>query len=127
MAYVSLIAALLLAFTFVWAAVAKLRSQELTSNNFQGLGLPWPHLVAKAVPVSEAIIATLLLALPRVGAAAALVLLAVFSVFLAVKIADGTTAACACFGRVSAPPLSYRDLIRNAGLAVLAGLVWLGG
>ena len=57
------------------------------------------------------------------GAAAALVLLAVFSVAIAIALLRRRPPDCGCFGRLHASAASARSLVRNGGLAALALVV----
>ena len=82
----------------------------------------WPF-VANVLPFVEILIGATLVALPpsppTLGAATALLL--VFTVFLAVSIAAGSTVPCACFGAVRRRPPGWRDVVRN--LALMSMLV----
>lgn len=53
--------------------------------------------------------------------AAATVLLLVFTVFLIVQVATGSTVPCACFGARSATPPTWRSVLRN--IALIGALV----
>lgn len=112
--------AVLLAAVFVRAGAAKLARPSATSAGFATLGVPGATGAARVVPVVELVVAACLLAIPRAGGIVALVLLAVFSGFLARGLRAGATAPCNCFGSARSDPVSPVDLIRNALLAVLA-------
>lgn len=112
--------AAVLAIVLTWAGSAKLRDREGTLSGFRALGVPAPRVLAIAVPFLELVTAVLLIALPRIGGPATLVTLAAFSLFLAVRIRAGATAGCGCFGSARERPPSVVELVRNAGLAVLA-------
>jgi uncharacterized membrane protein YphA (DoxX/SURF4 family) len=112
--------AVVLAAVFVRAGAAKLARPAATSAGFATLGVPAAAGAAHIVPVVELLVAAGLLAVPRAGAIVALVLLAVFSGFLARALRAGTTAPCNCFGTARTDPVSPVDLMRNAMLAVLA-------
>lgn len=112
--------AVVLAAVFVWAAVAKAARVTETSAGFSALGVPAPAVSARAVPAIELVLAVALLAVPRVGGVAALVLLAAFSAFLAVAVRRGVRAGCRCFGATRVEPVSAADLVRNGLLAGLA-------
>jgi hypothetical protein len=112
--------ALLLAATFVRAAAAKLARPSSTAASFAALGLSGSPALARAVPVVELGVAVTLVAGPRPGAVAALVLLVGFSVVLARALRAGATAPCNCFGSARADPVSSVDLVRNGLLAGLA-------
>lgn len=115
-------AALVLAGVFVGAALAKLRRRPATEASFRDLRLPAPATLAVAVPTVEALVAALLVAQPRVGAALALALLAGFSIVIVRAVAAGADVPCACFGSTAQRPVSTRELVRNAALAALAVL-----
>jgi uncharacterized membrane protein YphA (DoxX/SURF4 family) len=112
--------AVILAATFLVAAVAKFRSKSATTTDFQSLGLPQPALWAVVVPLLEVITAFLLLVVPGWGGVAAFTLLAAFTANLALVLRSGRVATCACFGGASATPVSGRHLLRNAVLLALA-------
>jgi hypothetical protein len=115
-------AALVLAVVFMWAAVAKLRTQPRTTTSFRGLGLPAPRLLAKAVPAVEAAVTAGLVAAPALAAWPALALVLAFSVIIGRAVAAGSAVSCACFGGAAddARPVSVVELVRNAGLGALA-------
>lgn len=129
MSVVAFLVAVALAATFGMAAGAKLADRPATARGFRALGLPSPYPLAVLVPLMEAVLAGLLLIMPNVGAGAAVVLLALFSALIAGRLAQGVHAPCACFGG-SGGPLSWRHLVRNAGLLLAALIVvvgWNGG
>ncbi len=113
--------ALALAAVFVRAGAAKLARPSAAASSFSALGAPAPSVLARGVPVAELLTAVVLIAEPRVGAALALVLLLVFSAFLARVVASGAAAPCNCFGTARAEPVSAADLVRN-GLLLVLGL-----
>ncbi|MBM3718713.1 MAG: hypothetical protein FJW53_07050 [Actinobacteria bacterium] len=80
----------------------------------------WP-IVANVLPYVEILIGATLVALPpnpaTLGAATALLL--VFTVFLVVSVATGSTVPCACFGAVRRRPPGWRDVARNLALMSL--------
>ena len=112
--------AVVLAAVFVRAGVAKLLHPSETAAGFAALGVPAASTIARVVPVIELGLAVALLAAPRFGATAALVLLANFSGFLARALNRGVTAGCSCFGQARVEPISVLDLIRNVLLGLLA-------
>ena len=82
----------------------------------QGL---WP-LIAYVLPAIELVLGASLIVLSptpvTLGSATLLVL--IFTVYLAVLVATGSTVPCACFGaRFSRPP-SMRDIVRNVAMLV---------
>jgi uncharacterized membrane protein YphA (DoxX/SURF4 family) len=120
-------AAALLAAVLAWAGAAKLQRGPATVDGFTALGMPQPRYLARGVPVVELVIAVLLIAVPLIGGALALVLLASFTALLVVRIRAGSEVPCACFGQPNAPPLSWTEVVRNGILAVLALLALFTG
>jgi len=112
--------AVVLAAVFVRAGVAKAIRSAGTVTAFVALGGPGAPVMGRALPGVEIALAVTLLSFPRVGGVAALVTLAAFSAFLARAVRAGVTVGCNCFGQTRAEPVSGRDLVRNAMLAVLA-------
>ena len=130
------IVACALAGVFVIAAAAKFRDNNETRSGFRALGVPAPALSATCVPAAEVAVSATLVLLPWVGAAVALGLLVLFTVFLAGRLRAGVSVPCNCFGSAGTAPLSIRDLFRNAMLAAGCVLVvalepqpnvWLAG
>lgn len=115
-------AALLSAAVLAWAGIAKWSRPLGTAASFAGLGLPAPRMLARAVPLVEMTAAAGLVVAPRAGAVVALVLLASFTVVLVITLRRGTSVGCACFGTARTRPVSVVDIVRNMGLAGLAGL-----
>jgi peroxiredoxin/uncharacterized membrane protein YphA (DoxX/SURF4 family) len=120
-------ARLLLAATFGLAAAAKLLDRSLAGGELESLGLPGPiaRVARPAVPAAE-IVTALLLALPvpgRWGGIAALVLLTVFTGFVAIQLIRGRTPDCRCFGQLSARPIGRATVARNLALAGVAALL----
>lgn len=112
-------AALFLAGVFAWAGALKLVGPARTAASFRSLGLPFPHLLARGVPVFELVTATLLVLAPRLGASLALVSLAVFTGVVVLALSQGKKTGCGCFGASSAEDdLSYVEPARNALLAL---------
>jgi uncharacterized membrane protein YphA (DoxX/SURF4 family) len=109
-----------LAALLVWAAVAKLGRPHSTAQGFAALELPAATALAWMVPAAELVVAVVLLAAPRLGGVAALVLLALFSAVIARALHAGVEAPCACFGTRSAEEVAPRDLVRNGLFALLA-------
>lgn len=112
--------AVFLAGVFVVAAAAKVRTPRATATTFRRLGIPAADGAARAVPAVELVTATVLLAAPRAGAIAALVLLVVFTTVLARALASGVDVSCGCFGAASSAPVTPVTLLRNALLAAAA-------
>ncbi len=114
-------AALVLAAVFLVAGVAKLAWRPITVDNFRRLGLPRPEVTATVVPLVEVLLAVTLVAFPVAGGAATLVTLTAFNVLLYRRVREGSDAPCGCIGRpTDQRPVSGRELVRNAGLGLLA-------
>lgn len=107
---------------FVVAAIAKLRSPEATREATRALGAPAP--VAAFIAPGELALAALLLLVPRVGAASAVVLLGLFTVLLRRVLGEGRTVRCGCFGAGSAAPVTSLSLLRNVALIAASLLAW---
>jgi hypothetical protein len=88
----------------------------------QAAELGAPAIVVPVVPWIEIVLGAGLCAqLARVPfASAVLAVLAMFTVLLALRLAQGRHPPCACFGSWSATPLSWKHLARNAVLMALA-------
>lgn len=123
--------ALVLASVFAVAGIAKLADRKGSRASGVGFGVPdrIAGFVALALPLFElAIAAGLLIAATRVwAAAAALVLLAVFSAAIGYAMARGRAPDCHCFGQLHSAPAGWSTLARNAILAALAGFIVLAG
>jgi len=119
------IARVALGAVFAVSAATKIASVTRWRSEAAGLGVP--PVVSAVVPPLEAALAGLLVSglvrpWPSVAAGA---LLAVFTVLLAVRLAQGVRPPCACFGAWSTRPLGPGHLVRNAGLLVLTMVaVW---
>ncbi|MBK5224024.1 MAG: DoxX family protein [Acidimicrobiia bacterium] len=120
MSAVGTLTAVVLAVVLAYAGVSKWRTPIGTESSFASLGLPVPHVLARVVPVAELGAGVVLVAAPRIGGILALAMLGSFTVVLALRLSQGVTVGCACFGRADAPPLSPVELFRNAVLLALA-------
>lgn len=109
-------ASLVLAGVLVWAGLAKWRHPRTTAAAFAALGVPG----ARVVPVVELGAAVALVARPAVGGPFAAGMLLAFGAVLVRAARRGV--GCACFGGSPSQPASARELVRNAGLLVLAVL-----
>jgi hypothetical protein len=88
----------------------------------QAVELGTPRFAIPVVPWIEIVLGALLtagVALPVTGLVAA-ALLAVFTVLLAVRLAQGRRPPCACFGRLSTRPVGPGSIVRNLILIALA-------
>lgn len=130
MTVVTLIARLALAAVFAVAAVTKLADREGTKKAVIAFGTPERLAAPLAIllPLAELTVAGLLLPATTAvfGAVGALVLLAVFSIAIAVSLARGRTPDCHCFGQLHSEPASWKTLVRNGILAAVAVVALAG-
>jgi len=120
------IASVLLALAFAWAGVAKLLTYHRWQRALAGYGMPRVvgNLAAPIVPVVELAIATALVFVsPRLGAIAAVGVLAAFSLaIMRARALQGDRLPCGCFGGSS--ERNYQTMVaRNALLGALATIV----
>lgn len=120
------LAAVVLAGTFLVAAIAKWRDPAGTARGFRTLGVPSPWRTARLLPAVEAALAVGLLLVPAGMALLAAALLVAFTVFLGLRLRAGVSAACHCFGGRGTDPLSPADLVRNLWLIATATVASLG-
>jgi|1186.fasta_scaffold08596_2 hypothetical protein len=117
----------LLVGVFAVAGIAKLADLEGSRDALIGFGVSerLARPGAAVVPIAELAVAFLLVfdATARVGAAAALALLAAFCIGIAGAMGRGETPDCHCAGQLHSAPADSRTLIRNGALAGLAALV----
>lgn len=122
---------LVLTGTFALAGVAKIRGPQAFAEGMQGLGVPsgLERVLATTLPWAELGIAALLLtgSMAWAAAVAALVLLALFTGLIALRLTQGLRPACNCFGQVSAAPIGPWTLVRNLALSGCALLIVLAG
>lgn len=123
---VARIAPLLLALAFAWAAIAKLSGFDRWRTALAGYSLPSAieRPSAVLVPIVELAVAFVTIAVSvRIGAIAAVVLLALFSLaILRARAIKGDRLPCGCFGG-SAERHYSTMMMRNAALAILAAIV----
>ena len=116
---VAVVARVVVGLVLVAAGALKLSSREWSS---QAAGFGTPRWLVPVVPWVEIVLGALLV--PGVGgritAIAAAALLAAFTVVVAVRVAQRSTAPCACFGSLSARPVGPATLARNVVLLALA-------
>src|SRR5689334_9485583 len=126
---VLLVLRLLLALVFAVAGIAKLVDRDAFRRTLGEFGMPRRLTGPGAVllPLAELAVAVLLIpgATARIGAGAALALLAVFCGAVAVALVRGVRPDCACFGSVRSAPVGRGTLGRNAFLGALAAAVTL--
>jgi uncharacterized membrane protein YphA (DoxX/SURF4 family) len=116
----AVIAAILVGAAFLIAGGAKVAAGPAWPEQAAGVGAP--RLVVPFVPWLEILVGAALcaqLARPAVAGVAVAMLVA-FSALLALRLSQGRRPPCACFGRWSAKPLGWQDLVRNAVLIALA-------
>ena len=120
-------ARLALAAVFAVAAVVKLSGRERFRETLGAFGVPGSFLTPAAwlIALTELTLAALLVPLPtgRAAALAAVTLTAVFSAVVAWTLAAGKHPDCGCFGSLSAAPIGWTTLTRNAALIGLAATV----
>jgi uncharacterized membrane protein YphA (DoxX/SURF4 family)/thiol-disulfide isomerase/thioredoxin len=120
----SVVARLFLAGVFLVAAATKATDRVGVRETLRAFRAPAALIPAGALllPAVEAIVAAALLIEPaaRIGAAGALVLLAIFTAAIAATIRRGEDVECHCFGQASADPVGPRTLLRNGALAAIA-------
>lgn len=120
------LAGLVVAVVLGVAAVAKARHPRSTAAAFEGLGLPRPATLARAVPAVEVGVAVALAVAPAAGGAAALLLLAAFTGILLRARSGGAAVPCGCFGATTSRPVGRADVVRN-GVLALASLAAVAG
>ena len=126
-----LIARLLLAMVFIVAGLTKLADRSGSRQALRDFGVP--ALLATPLgillPLAELAVAVALVptALAWWAAIGALGLLLVFIAGIGFNLAQGHTPDCHCFGQLHSAPAGWPTLLRNLGLAALAGfVVWQG-
>jgi thiol-disulfide isomerase/thioredoxin/uncharacterized membrane protein YphA (DoxX/SURF4 family) len=128
---VLLVARLLLAAVFAFAAIGKLLDHGGSRQAVADFGVPDPLVgpVAAVLPVAELAVAVALLvpATARWGAVGALLLLGAFVAAIARSMIRGEAPDCHCFGALHSEPAGWRTLARNALLAGVAVFVVIGG
>ena len=119
-----------LVIAFAWAAFSKVASYERWRGALRGYGLPggFERVAGPGTPALEIVAVLLVLTGPlEVAGAVMLALLASFClVILSARASKGDRLPCGCFGGTT--ERDYRlMLIRNAALAVPAGVLVLSG
>jgi uncharacterized membrane protein YphA (DoxX/SURF4 family) len=119
-----------LALLFAYAGAQKLLDPSGLARDIENYRIVPEPLVgplALAVPVLELVTAAALLTGPYLRGAAVLAtgMLAVFAVAMAQAKLRGIDLECGCFGAASQSQVSWRQVARNLGLAILsAWLLW---
>ncbi|MFZ2107493.1 MAG: TlpA disulfide reductase family protein [Roseiarcus sp.] len=125
------VARLLLSAVFLIACGAKLADPTGGRQALIGFGVPQvltPALSA-ALPIAELAVALSLIPVASAWFAAigALALLLLFVIAIAANLALGRTPDCHCFGQLHSAPAGWSTLVRNAGLALIAGFIVFRG
>lgn len=119
MAGVGYCSAVALAAMFFIAGFGKLGKPHVSAEGFEKLGLPAPKFLAFAVPVTEIVVACLLLVIPWVGGVIAFGLLTLFTLVMLHAIRNGIRTPCGCFGsNTTEPEVSWFEVARNVILMV---------
>lgn len=112
---------------FAVSGVAKLADLQGTRAAVEAFGVPGPatRTLAVLLPLAELGVALALLpgASRAVGGGAAALLLVVLSAAVLVNLVQGRRPTCHCFGRWGTSDVSWRTVLRNALLLVVAGAV----
>jgi uncharacterized membrane protein YphA (DoxX/SURF4 family) len=127
MSMVLLIARVLLAIVFLVAGLAKLADLAGSRQALRDFGVPTrlANLFGILLPLAELALAVALLPTLSAGWAAlgALVLLLLFVAGIGYNLARGRQPDCHCFGQLHSAPAGWPTLMRNLGLAAIAGVV----
>jgi len=102
----------------LFAGASKITGFQQWKADARSQGL-WPA-VAYALPGIELVIGALLIVLkptPFVLGVATLLVL-IFTVYLVVMVASGSTVPCACFGAKFSRPPSGKDILRNCAMLI---------
>ena len=120
-AALAIAARLVLGAVFVYSASRKKHTGPEFVAAMKAFGMPAPRLSAAVLTVVEVVLAVSLFAWRDDArpAVAALVVLAAFTVAVAVNLGRGRAVPCPCFG-ASGRPVSSATLVRNGWLAALA-------
>lgn len=108
---------------FLGAALTKLAGRDEFLRTLAAI--PWLRLslarvAAGVVPALELAVAGLIVVLPVVGGAAALVALGVFTAVVGHEIAAGRDLRCGCFGGTNGRSAGRKTVLRNGLLAAAA-------
>ncbi len=118
---------LALAAVFLVSACAKLADLAGTRRAILDFGVPAQCVGAftAMLPIAELVAVAALLdpRTARWGALLVLLLLAMFSIAIAINLAHGRRPECHCFGQIHSEPIGPGALIRNAAIAAVAVVV----
>jgi|GEM_PF-314512 len=122
---------LLLAAVFALAAGTKMADRPATRVAVLGFGVPesLATVALWALIAGELVTAVLLLPAGTAwfGALAALGMLLLFCVAAGINMARGKAPECNCFGQIHSEPIGPMLFVRNAGFALLAGVIVAAG
>jgi uncharacterized membrane protein YphA (DoxX/SURF4 family) len=122
---VAAVAAAVLGAVLMASGGAKLASRSWPQQAGELGAPPWSVPVVPWVELAVGALLVVQLARPLV-ALVAVALIAVFTVVLVVRLAQGRHPPCACFGRFSARPIGPWSVVRNVVLIGLAALAAAG-
>jgi uncharacterized membrane protein YphA (DoxX/SURF4 family)/peroxiredoxin len=126
-----LLSRLAISVVFVVAGAAKLADLPGSRRAVRDFGVP-PKLadaLGTALPFAELAVGIALLPNRTAwwGAVGAMVILLVFLVGISLNLAQGRQPDCHCFGQLHSAPVSWKTLVGDGGLALLAAfVVWQG-
>lgn len=106
----------------VASAVAKLRDPGPAAEALTELRLPAGRLVVRAAALVELCAATLMVAVPAVGAPLGCALYLVFAIIVLAQLRQGGTRSCGCLGSARMPPTRLHAAV-NVLLAVCCAAV----
>ena len=122
-----LITRLALAFILFTAGFTKLFRPARTRETLLDFGVParLTPLLSWLLPLAEVGCGMMLISprTARIGGAAALALLVLFLTGIGWNLARGRRPDCRCFGQVASAPIGWKLVVRNLGLALLAGAI----
>lgn len=114
-----------LALVMAVAGTTKVRDRARTERTFRSQGLAWPRGLARAVPLTELVLAVGLVLAPGWAGVATLAVLAGFTTFLVRALRRGDPLGCGCFGTTRPQAVGTPEVVRNALLVVAAAFVAL--
>ncbi len=133
MSWLSTLCGLVVGAVLLVGGVAKLGRDRATRRAMDDLEVPRPlrlTLVARAVPVTELVLAVGVFVLPgpwhRVAGGLAAALLLIFAVLLARVVRAGRNVGCACFGALGSGRVTAYSVARNGVLAAAAAVFAAG-
>jgi uncharacterized membrane protein YphA (DoxX/SURF4 family) len=131
MSLLILVLRLALAAVFLVSGCAKLRDLAGTRRAIADFGAPsrWVGSLTVVLPIAELVAVAALLAsrTARLGVVLVLVLLAIFSIAIAINLARGRRPECHCFGQIHSEQIGPGALIRNAAIAAVAIVIVVVG